>query len=151
MSIGKASVIDETMQGHTPAPKALRKTPTPKDETDAEIPHVSRVFTKLSEYTGRHYGRDQGHRNMVARLLRKGYTVHDLLLVAWDRWNDWGGDEEMNRFVRPATLYAPARFADYLAQALQAYEREHGEKARRRDVLPQAVQVPLQLSLVTKR
>jgi uncharacterized phage protein (TIGR02220 family) len=84
---------------------------------------VDRVLAKLNERSGRSYGA-KAHGERVLRLLRSGHTETDLRTVIWDRANRWAGDEKMDEFLRPATVFGPQKFPDYLAAAQAAWD-EH--------------------------
>ena len=88
------------------------------DELDA----ASRCIAKLNERSGRRFGAPI-HLRRVIRLLRDGYTEHQVRLVIWDRASEWLDDPRMERFLRPATLFGPEKFPDYLAEAENAWER----------------------------
>ena len=54
--------------------------------------------------------------NINARLA-EGYTVAELQLVAEFKAEHWGGDLKMAEYLRPMTVFAPQKFAGYLAAA----------------------------------
>lgn len=91
--------------------------------TAAEREIAERILRKLSERAKRRYTGD-AHVRLVVRLLRQGHTEREIKLVIWDRANEWQGDEKMDRYVRPKTLFAPSNFADYLPEAEAAYAKQ---------------------------
>ena len=63
--------------------------------------------------TGYRYG--AGTQEKVKRLLKKGYTVEDMRKVVLIKSMKWKGTEH-EQFLRPATLFGPEKFDDYLGE-----------------------------------
>ncbi len=97
-----------------------------------EFAAIERVIEKLSERAGRKYSpRTPQHAGRVLRLLREGYSEHDLRLVVWHQGNAWEGDPQWSKYLRPSTLFGPQKFADYVVEARAAHEEhERAEAAR---------------------
>lgn len=115
-----------------PASQAKRPSPgrrvKPSNPTAEETESIRAVIEKLNERSGRSYSPDTPeHWRRVLRLLRSGYTELEIRMVIWDRGNRWSDDPKMQPYLRPATLFGSEKFADYLAEAKQAYEKS-GEK-----------------------
>jgi len=98
-----------------------RKKAKPSDPTASEAASIAAILGKLSERSGRVYRpTTPTHARLILRLLRGGHSEMDLRKVVWDRANEWAEDPKMDQYLRPATLFGPEKFADYLAQALAA-------------------------------
>jgi len=51
---------------------------------------------------------------LISNLLKKGYTLKDFEIVHAKKVKQWQGDEKMQKFIRPQTLYAESNFESYL-------------------------------------
>ncbi|MGL6009673.1 MAG: conserved phage C-terminal domain-containing protein [Culicoidibacterales bacterium] len=54
--------------------------------------------------------------NVNARL-KDGYTVDDILKVIEFKHSEWSGDEKMEQYLRPETLFGTGKFESYLIAA----------------------------------
>jgi uncharacterized phage protein (TIGR02220 family) len=71
------------------------------------------VIAFLNEKAGRKFdlnGANAGH--VIARL-RDGETVEDMRSIIARKCRDWRGDEKMNKFLRPETLFNRTKYASY--------------------------------------
>lgn len=116
-----------TNPGHE-LPKKRRKKPT--EATEQEQGAAVTVLGKLSERSGREYRPTTSeHVKLIVALLRRGYSESELRLVVWDRSNRWSGDPKMDEYLRPATVFGPEKFADYLAAAKESARKEQESRA----------------------
>ncbi|MFS0876089.1 conserved phage C-terminal domain-containing protein [Solibacillus isronensis] len=51
-------------------------------------------------------------------ILKEGYTVEDCCLVIDEQVRNWKNDPQMNKYLRPITLFRPGNFESYLNDAL---------------------------------
>jgi uncharacterized phage protein (TIGR02220 family) len=113
------------------AARKARKKPDGNVTAD-ELAAAERVLGRLNEHTGKRL-RVQGpagvteHARTIAARLRKGYSETDLRMVVWHRCLEWCGDEQMEKWLRPATIFAVTKLDGYLDEARAAYEQQTGD------------------------
>lgn len=105
----------EGVQGETRKPR--------KGVLPGERAIALRVLARLSKRTGRDYtARPDPHVRHISARLRAGYTEDDLRLIVWHKANAWLGNERMEAYVRPSTLFSKLHFPEYLVEARAAWE-----------------------------
>lgn len=55
---------------------------------------------------------------LIKAILKEGYTVEDCYLVIDEQVRNWKNDLQMNKYLRPITLFRPGNFESYLNDAL---------------------------------
>lgn len=55
---------------------------------------------------------------LIKAILKEGYTVDDCYLVIDEQVRNWKNDLQMNKYLRPLTLFRPGNFESYLNDAL---------------------------------
>ena len=80
----------------------------------------------LNETCGRAFRESPANLDFIAGWLSKGYDHDDLKMVIDHKWREWGEKEEMEKYVRPATLFG-SKFPTYLEEALEADARPEEE------------------------
>ncbi|MBU9815471.1 conserved phage C-terminal domain-containing protein [Rahnella sp. C60] len=92
----------------------------PAAQTDAEVEITDRAkqaLKHLNLITGSRYQpANSSLENMRARL-REGHTLEELQLVIEYKQVHWGDSPKMAEYLRPATLFQPAKFEGYLLSA----------------------------------
>uniref|UniRef100_UPI0018E53C99 conserved phage C-terminal domain-containing protein n=1 Tax=Rahnella sp. NRRL B-41462 TaxID=1610579 RepID=UPI0018E53C99 len=92
----------------------------PAAQTDAEVEitdQAKQVLKHLNQITGSRYQpTNSSLENMRARL-REGHTLEELQLVIEYKQVHWGDSPKMAEYLRPATLFQPAKFEGYLLSA----------------------------------
>jgi len=58
--------------------------------------------------------KDKSIKSKINARLTEGHSVEDFKTVIRKKWREWSGTD-MNQYIRPATLFAPSHFADYLS------------------------------------
>ena len=53
---------------------------------------------------------------MIAARLKEGATERQCKLVVLRKFHDWGNDEKMAEYLRPATLFNRTKFAQYVGE-----------------------------------
>lgn len=92
--------------------------------TEEERAIAGRVLGKLKDRSGYNYSAGAAtHVQAIVRLLREGYVERDLQRVVWHRCAEWKDNDQMEQYMRPATLFARSNFDNYLPQADAAIER----------------------------
>ena len=81
-------------------------------------PDATALLEFLNEKTGRHYKPVKANIEMIAARLRDGATVAECQQVIAKKCREWAGDEKMNIYLRPATLFNRTKFAQYQGELL---------------------------------
>ena len=88
-----------------------------KKETISSGFEAKAIISYLNDETGRQFkAGDRRTNELIADRLREGYQVSDFLTVIDNKVRQWLGDEKMEEFLTPRTLFSADHFADYLAQ-----------------------------------
>lgn len=83
------------------------------DKLNGYRQQATEILRFLNEKTGRAYRPvDATLRPIVARL-REGYCADDIRAVVANKCRQWSGDEKMNTYLRPKTLFGAENFANY--------------------------------------
>lgn len=99
----------------------------PAADNDFEI---RAILTYLNEETGRSFRpTDQKTRALITARLEEGHRVSDFLTVIDNKTRQWLGDEKMEQFLTPRTLFSADHFEDYLAQTPTKKEAGPKEKS----------------------
>jgi len=67
----------------------------------------------LNEKTGRNYKPVDSNLSMIVARLKEGHTERECKLVILRKFHDWGTDEKMAEYLRPATLFNATKFNQY--------------------------------------
>lgn len=109
----------------SPSPTAL---PTPSPELtlsgEPDVPHVNgkkqkqwdearEILAFLNEKTGRNYHPVDANLEMIVARLREGFEPKHLRQVIAKKTREWMGNEEMEEYIRPKTLFNRRNFANY--------------------------------------
>lgn len=104
---------------------AQRKTSLPTQDATAEI------VDYLNSKTGKHFStRSKDTRQHIAARLKEGYTVADFKRIVDVKTKEWLGDEKMDRYLCPSTLFASSHFEAYLNQRTKEEAQHETEKKR---------------------
>lgn len=99
----------------------------PAADNDFEI---RAILNYLNEETGRSFRpTDQKTRALITARLEEGHRVSDFLTVIDNKTRQWLGDEKMEQFLTPRTLFSADHFEDYLAQTPTKKESGPREKS----------------------
>jgi len=74
------------------------------------------LLSFLNEKTGRNYQPVKANLDMIAARLKEGATERQCRLVILRKFHDWGSDEKMAEYLRPATLFNRTKFAQYAGE-----------------------------------
>lgn len=74
------------------------------------------VLDYLNSKAGRSYRHVDTNLKMIAARLQDGVTVEDCKAVINAKVSQWGVDEKMSEYLRPATLFNRTNFEQYLGQ-----------------------------------
>ena len=78
---------------------------------------VETVISHLNELAGTHYRPTKADTiKLISARLKEGYSVDDLKLVVSYKCDEWMGTD-MQKYLRPETLFRPSKFEGYLNAA----------------------------------
>lgn len=81
--------------------------------TVGQKPDALQVLQFLNEKTGRNYKPVPANLELILARLKEGASPDDLRAVIAKKCREWAGDEKMDEFLRPATLFNRTKFAQY--------------------------------------
>lgn len=85
-----------------------------KNEDNTEIKNnCEAVITYLNTVTHSNFKNTKAHDTLIAARFKDGYTLEDFKNVIDMKNKEWGTDKTMNKYLRPATLFAAKNFASY--------------------------------------
>ena len=113
------------IQTHKEKEKEIELDKELEEEEDAEKTAVERVVKALNGETSSAYRPMGATAEAILGRLREGYTAEELIQVVVVKAEQWMGDEQMEKYLRPATLFGKQKFPGYLAE----YQRWEKEKA----------------------
>jgi len=70
----------------------------------------------LNKKAGRNYRPTKVNTDFILARLKEGYTLQDCKSVVAMKCREWSGDDVMNKFLRPATLFNCAKFNQYAGE-----------------------------------
>lgn len=73
---------------------------------------IDQILAYLNEKTHSHFHTDTSH--YISGRLKEGYTTKDIWAVIDKKCAQWLNDDNMRRYLRPKTLFAPGHFEEYL-------------------------------------
>ena len=77
---------------------------------------IKEVITYLNDKLGTHYRFNSAAAKHIPARLAEGFTVDDFKVIIDKKFDEWHGTE-FERYLRPATLFSPSHFEDYLNQS----------------------------------
>lgn len=93
-----------------------------KSETLERRAAAKRVLTFLNEKTGRNYQPVDANIRMIEARLKEGATETQCRQVIVRKRRDWNGDQKMEQYLRPATLFNQTKFAQYQGELVKPEE-----------------------------
>lgn len=93
-------------------------------EMDDLVPHDMKVMRadareildRLNYFAGTKFRPVESNLLLIMARLREGYSKQDLGRIIVEKVREWGTDEKMSRFLRPATLFNRTNAAQYIGQ-----------------------------------
>jgi uncharacterized phage protein (TIGR02220 family) len=76
-------------------------------------PQAEEVLNFLNSKTGRNYEPVDSTIKPILARLREGASVEDLRAVVAKKCREWAGNEKMDQYLRPKTLFNAENFANY--------------------------------------
>ncbi|OBW57019.1 hypothetical protein A9986_09735 [Solibacillus silvestris] len=80
---------------------------------------IANIIQYLNERAKKNFN-DHSKTNirLIKAILKEGYTAEDCYLVIDEQVRNWKNDPQMNKYLRPITLFRPGNFESYLNDAL---------------------------------
>jgi len=97
---------------------SARKPERKKEEMEMEA-DTAEVIAFLNERCQRNFSVEGAQTKYIRARLREGTSKHDLKLIVEYKAAEWLQDKRMKKYLRPATLFCPKHFEDYLDLAKQ--------------------------------
>ena len=111
--------LADCTQVATPETETERETEkTLSGKPDLKSPALE-VLNFLNEKTGRNYRPVDANLEKIKARLKDGATVDELRQVVAKKCREWGADEKMNQYLRPATLFNREKYAQYQGELLR--------------------------------
>ena len=86
--------------------------------------NTSFLFNYLNEQTGKKFRHAEAHIKLIAtRLKEKDVTVEGVREMIDAQCRKWLTDDKMTEFLRPQTLFAKTKFANYYDQRADWFTR----------------------------
>lgn len=81
------------------------------------VPQVKEIIDYLNQKLGTHYKSSTGNtKSLIKARLNEGFKIDDFKKVIDKKYKSWHGDEKMNQYLRPQTLFG-TKFESYLNEA----------------------------------
>ncbi len=112
--------------------KALsgRKTPdspiVSQEKADTLRQQAVSVLTFLNAKAGRNFKPVAANVDPIVTRFREGYTAQDCKSVIAKKVREWKGDDKMNEYLRPKTLFNRTNFANYEGELVPQPEESDG-------------------------
>jgi uncharacterized phage protein (TIGR02220 family) len=103
--------------------------PPPADEADSNSSEIQGVLEYLNLKTGSKYRPVPSNTRLIAGRLKEGFTLDECKAVVDAKVDQWGGDEKMEQFLRPGTLFNATNFAQYAGQLGSSPTKQHTGEA----------------------
>lgn len=79
-------------------------------------PDAVAILEFLNEKAGRAYQPTDANLDLIKARLKEGYTVAQCKQVIAKKCREWGGDDKMAPYLRPATLFNCTKFNNYAGE-----------------------------------
>ena len=80
------------------------------------------VLRFLNRKSGKNYRAVDTNLKMIIARLKSGATVQDCKSVIARKQSEWGSDEKMEKYLRPATLFNATKFEQYFGELVEETE-----------------------------
>ena len=77
-------------------------------------PEEEQVLLFLNEKAGKNYRLVDTHLKQIRRILKSGVTADEMRQVIVRQCRKWKGDDTMDQYLRPSTLFRESNFENYL-------------------------------------
>lgn len=104
-----------------------------------QVNKAEKVMDYLNRLTGQKFqalnpsGKPTSNTKLIICRLKEGYSKADFRKVIYTQNREWGGDEKMDKYLRPSTLFRKSNFENYLA----AGDPDSAQQIERRELAGQ--------------
>lgn len=89
---------------------------------------IALILNYLNDKTGKSYKPTyKSNTSLVAARLKEGATVEECKAVIDSKVNEWLNDSKMSKYLRPATLFNPTKFAQYVGELAEPAKAQSWE------------------------
>ena len=133
----------ENWEGPPTEKRYPRKEEKTKENTNqGDVDLAVSILDFLNDKAGRKFPAKGMQFDHITARLKAGHSPEDLKLIIEHACAKWLGDNKMEEFIRPQTLFGPEKILEYLPQAKKWAEKGKpalvsGETARRAQMLQQ--------------
>lgn len=81
---------------------------------------IIKVIVEFNRITGKNLDIDPvalAYSKLIDKRFQEGATLEDFIKVIQFKFDEWGDNKEMAKFVIPSTLFRPSKFTAYLQEA----------------------------------
>lgn len=81
---------------------------------------IIRVIVEFNRITGKNLDIDPvalAYQKLIDKRMQQGAVLEDFIKVIQFKFDEWGDDKMMSKFVDPKTLFRPSKFTAYLQEA----------------------------------
>lgn len=90
--------------------------------------NYKKFFEFFKETTGKNYTATNNNKKLINARLNEGATKQDFYLITKHKAIQWKDNDDMNKYLRPNTLFIPDHFEDYLNEAEEYFSPEPQKK-----------------------
>ena len=96
-------------------------TTQPEWDKQTQVEQATRVIQYLNKKAGTKFAalnpkqKPTANCKMIVDRIKEGYGKDDFIKVVDNQSREWGGDEKMEKYLRPSTLFRKANFENYVA------------------------------------
>jgi uncharacterized phage protein (TIGR02220 family) len=89
------------------------------------VQNAKAILEFLNQKTNRNYRPVEANLKLIVDRLESGVTVTQCRQVIAKKTREWLNNEKMEEYLRPATLFHPMKFEQYLGELLTAEVETH--------------------------
>lgn len=108
---------NDTSEDTTDDPLPIKEKKEKKKDILSVSPEAKEIINYLNAICGKSYKPSTPKtKTLISARLKEGFTVEDFKKVIATKYQEWGNDEKMKKYLRPETLFG-TKFEGYLNQA----------------------------------
>ena len=115
-SNGHGNVPETVAPLLTPPSVQPKKVLSPKDQEIRDNANKVLAFLNEKRVGKRGFEAVEANLKHIVARLKEGATVEDCKSLIAKKWREWGDNTEMQKYVRPKTLFCPENFAQYIGE-----------------------------------
>jgi len=125
----KSTEISLGREGKGMEGKGMEGAESPRHQTEEIISDFNEVIRPYRPYSVKTIG--AAAVELIHARLKDGFTVDDFKYVHRVKNEEWAGDEKMDQYLRPSTLYRKSKFPEYRAQKMKKQQKKDDNYAIR--------------------